>query len=80
MRDTLEAKGFRLSRSNTEYCRFITGEGGVASEVALKGFIPRVVRFRYLSSIIQENGEIDNDINQQIKVKWQIEKGFRSLV
>ena len=37
-RDTLEVKGFRLSRSKTEYlhCRFSVGEGGVASEVAIR--------------------------------------------
>jgi len=73
-RDTLEAKGFRLSRSQTEYlhCRFTADEGGVASEVAIEGaIIRRVERFRYLGSIIQENGEIDEDINHRIKVGWQ---------
>ena len=58
-RDTLEAKGFRLSRSKTEYlhCRFSADEGGIASEVAIEGaVISRVEKFRYLSSIIQENG------------------------
>ena len=60
-RDTLEAKGFRLNRSKTEYlhCRFSAGEGGVASEVVIEGaVIPRVKRFRYLGSIIQENGRL----------------------
>ena len=73
-RDTLEAKGFRLSRSKTEYlhCRFSTNEGSVVSEVAIEGaIIPRVEKFRYLGSIIQENGEIDEDINQRIKIRWQ---------
>jgi len=51
------------------HCRFSAGEGGVASEVAIEGaVIPRVGRFRYLGSIIQENGEIDEDINKRIKV------------
>jgi len=38
-RDTLEAKGFRLSRSKTEYlyCRFSADEGRVAGEVAIEG-------------------------------------------
>jgi len=73
-RDTLEAKGFRLSRSKTKYllCTFSVGEGDIASEVAIEGaVIPRVERFRYLGLIIQENEEIDEDINQQIKVGWQ---------
>ena len=70
-RDTLEVKGFRLSRPKTEYlhCRFRVDEGGVASEVAIEGaIIPRVERFKYLGLIIQENGEIDEDINHRIKV------------
>ena len=73
-RDTLEAKGFRLSRSKMKYLRykFSANEGGIASEVAIKGtIIPRVERFRYLGSIIQENGEIDEDIDHRIKVGWQ---------
>jgi len=43
-RNTLEAKGFRLSRSKTEYlhCRFSMKEGVVANEVAIEGAtIPR---------------------------------------
>ena len=58
------AKGFRLSRSKTEYLHshFSASEGGVANEVE-GAVIPRVERFRYLGSIIHENGEIDEDIN-----------------
>ena len=73
-RETLEAKGFRLSRSKTEYlhCRFSADEGSVAREVVIEGaIIPKVERFRYLGSIIQGNGEIDDDINHRIKVGWQ---------
>ena len=73
-RDTLEAKGFRLSRSKTEYlhCRFSASEGGSASEVTFEGaVVPRVEKSRYLGSIIQENGKIDEDVNQRIKVGWQ---------
>ena len=32
--------------------------------------VPRGERFRYLGSIIQANGEIDEDNNQRIKVGW----------
>ena len=72
--DTLEAKGFRLSRLKTEYlhCRFSWGEGDIASAVAIEGaVILGVQRFRYLGSIIQENGEIDEDISHRVKVGWQ---------
>ena len=48
--DILEARGFRLSRSKTEYlhCRFSADEGSVASEVAIEdAIIPKVEWFRY---------------------------------
>jgi len=73
-RSTLESQGFRLSRSKTEYlhCQFNMGGGGLADEVAIRdAAIPKVVRFRYLGSIIQEDGEIDEDVNQQIMIGWQ---------
>ena len=67
----MEAKGFRLSRLKTEYlhCRFSADEGGIAGEVAIDGaIIPRVERFRYLGSLIQASGEIDEDVNHRIRV------------
>ena len=73
-RDTLEAKDSRPNRSKTEYlhCRFSVEKGGIASEVAIEGaIIPKVERFRYLCSIMQGNGEIDEDINHRIKIGWQ---------
>jgi len=60
-----------LSRPKTEYlhCLFSAGEGGVVNEVAIEGVvIPKVEKFRYLGPIIQENREIDEDINQWIKI------------
>jgi len=35
---------------------------------------PKVGKFKYLGSIIQRNGDIDEDINQQIRVGWQKRK------
>ena len=70
-RDTLEAIGFKLSRSKIEYlkCRFSGGEGSNEDEVSLGHVpIPKVEKFRYLGSIIQEEGDIDEDINQRIKI------------
>ena len=47
-------------------------EGGVANKIAIEGaVIPRVERFKYLGSIINEDGEIDEDINLRIKSGWQ---------
>ena len=70
---TLEFKGFRLSRSKTEYLkyRFTEGEGGIEDKMMIGGMaIPRFENFRYLSSIIQERGDIDEDINHPIKLEW----------
>jgi len=72
-RHTLASRGFRVSRSKTEYlhCCF-SGMVNVGGEVTLDGRpIPKVDRFKYLGSIIQQNGDIDEDINQRIKVGWQ---------
>jgi len=40
--------------------------------------IPKVAKFKYLGSIIQQDGDIDEDISQQIKVgsqKWMSVSG-----
>ena len=36
--------------------------------------IPKVKKFKYLGSIIQPNGNIDENINQHLKVGWQKQK------
>jgi hypothetical protein len=68
-RQTLEAKDFRLSRSKTEYmkCDFsaTTQEEG---DVRLDGqVVPKKNSFRYLGSILQKNGDIDEDVSHIIK-------------
>jgi len=69
----LEPKGSKFSRPKTEYlkCRFSSGEGGIEEVITIRGVaFPRVEKFIYMGSIIQEEGDIDEDINQQIKVGW----------
>ena len=45
------------------------GDGG---EVTLGGeAIPRVDKFKYLGSIIEKRGDINDDINHCIRVGWQ---------
>ena len=72
-RHSLESKGFRLSRSKTEYLRGrFSGVESDGGEVTLGGVaVPRVEKFKYLGSIIEERGDIDADINQRIRVAWQ---------
>jgi hypothetical protein len=65
----LEAKGFRLSRSKTEYirCDFgaTTQEEG---DVRLDGqVVPKKGTYHYLGSILQKNGDIDEDVSHRIK-------------
>jgi hypothetical protein len=71
-RRTLEAKGFRLSRSKTEYmkcdCSATTQEEG---DVRLDGqVVPKKDTFRYLRSMLQKNGDIDEDVSHRIKGGW----------
>ena len=71
-RHTLESTGFRVSRSQTEYlhCCF-SGREDRRGEATTKGMtIPKVEKFKYLGSTIQQNGDIDEDINQRIKSGW----------
>ncbi|KAL6566196.1 hypothetical protein OROGR_001811 [Orobanche gracilis] len=71
--DTLEARGFRLSRSKTEYmeCRFSDNSDREAGMITFDG---KVVHgstfFRYLGSIIQKDGELDGDVAHRIKAGW----------
>jgi len=71
-RQTLEAKGFRLSRSKTEYmkCDF-SAMGYEDGDVSLDGqVVPKKDTFRYLGSILQKEGDIDEDVSHRIKAGW----------
>jgi hypothetical protein len=68
-RRTLEAQGFRLSRSKTEYmkCDFSTTTQD-EEDVRLDGqVVPKKDTFRYLRSMFQKNGDIDEDVSHRIK-------------
>ena len=46
--------------------------GGDRGEVTIGGVVvPRVKKFKYLGSMVEEGGDIDDDISHQIKVWWQ---------
>jgi hypothetical protein len=65
-------KGFRLSSSKTDYmkCNFSATtqeEGGVRFDCQV---VPKKDTFRYLRSMLQKNGDIDEDISHRIKVGW----------
>jgi hypothetical protein len=71
-RRTLEAKGFRLSRSKIEYmkCDFSAtiqekGDVRLGDQVVLKKDT-----FCYLGLMLQKDGDIDEDISHRIKTDW----------
>ena len=68
----LESKGFRLSRTKTEYMRYDFDE--VVQEerdVSLEGqIVLKKDTFRYLGSMLQRDRDIDADISHRIKAGW----------
>ena len=69
-RQTLEVRGFKLSRSKNEYmeCKFRKRRNNEQGVITLDGQqIPVIECFKYLGSIIQKDGEIDGDVNHRIK-------------
>jgi hypothetical protein len=68
-RRTLEAKGFKLSRSKTEYmkCDFsATTQENV--DVKLNGqVVPKKDTFHYLGSMLQKDEDINKDLSHRIK-------------
>ncbi|XP_070013810.1 uncharacterized protein [Nicotiana sylvestris] len=72
-RQTLEFKGFKLSRTTTEYleCKFSDKTHDADIEVKLDAqVIPKRASFKYLGSIIQGDGEIDEDVAHCIGAEW----------
>ena len=72
-RMTLESKGFRISRSKTEYmyCSFGSRQNHEDIEIKLgEHVIHQVDKFKYLGSIIQEDCEVDGDVNNRIQAGW----------
>ena len=71
-RHPLESRGFRVSRSRTEYLhRCFSGREDTRRKITIDGMtIPKVKKFKYLGSIIQYNGDIYEDINHRIEVDW----------
>nr|XP_009598536.1 uncharacterized protein LOC104094320 [Nicotiana tomentosiformis] len=72
-RQTMESKGFKLSRLKTEYLECKFSEERHKEEVEVKidtQVIPTRDSFKYLGSIIQSNREIDEDVTHRIGAGW----------
>ena len=69
-RQTLEAWGFRLSRSKIEHmeCKFRKRKNNEQGVITLDG--QKILIMEYLGSVIEKDGEIDGDVNRRIKARW----------
>ncbi|OIT39959.1 histone deacetylase 14 [Nicotiana attenuata] len=80
-RQTLESKGFKLSRSKTEYLeyKFSVESREVGRDVRLGSqVIPKRDSFKYLGSMIQGDREINEDVTHRIGagwMKWRLASG-----
>nr|XP_016513619.1 PREDICTED: uncharacterized protein LOC107830537 [Nicotiana tabacum] len=81
-RQTLESKGFKLSMTKTEYveCKSsgVSGESDMDVRLASQ-VIPKKGSFKYLGSVIQGVGEIDEDLPHHRGgwwIKWRLASGF----
>ena len=80
-RQALEAYDFRLSGSKMEYmkCNFSGMRSRSTLEVKVGDhMIPQVTRFKYLGSIVQNDGEIEVDVSHRIQsglLKWRRASG-----
>ena len=73
-RVTLEARGLRISRSKTEYlrCSFSGENAEEETHVNIGGqVVTRKDSFRYLGSVVQRDGDIDEDVTHRIQARWQ---------
>jgi hypothetical protein len=69
---TLESKGFRISGTKTEYirCDFgttISEDGDISFGCQV---VPKKDTFCYLGSMLQRDGDIDEDVSHRIKAGW----------
>jgi hypothetical protein len=68
----LEVKGFMLGRSKTVYMKYdFSATTQDEGDVRLDGqVVPKKYTFRYLGSMLQKNGDINEDVSHRIKVGW----------
>ena len=71
-RHTLESKGFRLIRTKTEYmmCDFSVTrhkDGDVSLDCQV---VTKKDTFRYLGSMLQKDGDINEDVGHRISASW----------
>jgi hypothetical protein len=70
-RQTLEAKDFKFSSSKIEYMKYdFSATIQEERDVRLDGqVVPKKNTFCYLESMLQNDGDIDEDVSHRIKVR-----------
>ncbi|KAL4180841.1 hypothetical protein AMTRI_Chr12g268100 [Amborella trichopoda] len=72
-RDALEPKDLKLSQTKTKYMGYKFSNHRNRDEEVIKIDGPEILKrchFRYLRSIIQKNGAIEEDVAHRIRVGW----------
>ena len=72
-REVLESKGFKISRTKTEYIKCNFNENRNTNDEIVKiasQEIRKSKKIRYLGSIIQQEGEIGEDVNHRVQAGW----------
>ena len=68
-RNALERRGMRISRDKTEY--LCLNGPAVGSSVKLQGAeLAKVDEFKYLGSMVQENGKCEREVKKRIQAGW----------
>ena len=69
-RNALERRGMRISRDKTEYL-CLNGRPAAGSSVKLQGAeLAKVDEFKYLGSMVQENGKCEREVKKRIQAGW----------
>ena len=81
-REALELKGFKISRNKTEYmeCHFSNNRKNNTSVKINEHNLEISKSFKYLGSIIQEDGGIDKDVTHRIQVGWNKWRNASSIL
>ncbi|KAL4199145.1 hypothetical protein AMTRI_Chr03g143430 [Amborella trichopoda] len=72
-RNALESKCFKITRTQTKYmeCKFSNNRSRDEEVVKIDGQeVQKGSYFQYLGLIIQENGEIEEDVVRRIRTGW----------
>ena len=69
-RKILEDRGMRVSRQKTEHLYF-GGEDTEPARIKMQGEeVPRVQVFKYLGSMVQEDGDAEREVASRISAGW----------